>query len=50
MKQVIKIGEWKGGDLTLMLPASKASMKVGEGAVMLVQGGSRGPIVARVKI
>ncbi|OAL02458.1 DUF1223-domain-containing protein [Phaeosphaeriaceae sp. SRC1lsM3a] len=50
VKQVMKIGEWSGGDLTLPLPASKASMKHGEEAAVLVQAGAGGPIVAAVKV
>ncbi|KLP08821.1 uncharacterized protein LW94_2814 [Fusarium fujikuroi] len=47
---MLKIGKWTGGDVTLRLPASKNSMKPGENAVVLVQEGSGGPIVAVAKV
>ncbi|KAJ4050837.1 hypothetical protein NW761_005634 [Fusarium oxysporum] len=47
---VLKIGKWTGGDSTLPLPASKDSMKPGENAVVLVQEGAGGPIVAVAKV
>ncbi|KAF5696570.1 hypothetical protein FGLOB1_13427 [Fusarium globosum] len=47
---MLKIGKWTGGDVTLRLPASKDSMKPGENAVVLVQEGSGGPIVAVAKV
>jgi len=48
---VMKIGEWTGGNLTLPLPASRDSMKPGEEAVVVLQeGGAGGPIVAVAKI
>ena len=48
---VIKIGEWHGGDLTMPLPTPKSEMKPGQDAVVLVQqGGSGGPIIAVAKI
>ena len=50
VKQVMKIGEWHGGNLTLALPAPKMSMKHGEEAVVVVQAGLGGPIVASVKV
>ncbi|ORX88690.1 thioredoxin-like protein [Clohesyomyces aquaticus] len=49
-KQVRKIGEWKGGDLTMALPAPKSSMPQGEEAAVLVQADAGGPIVAAAKI
>ena len=50
VKNVMKIGEWQGGNMTLMLPAPKSAMKLGEGAVVLIQGGAGGSIVAAVKV
>ena len=50
VKDVMKIGEWQGGNLTLALPAPRSSMKHGEEAAVLVQGGAGGPIVAVVKV
>ncbi|KAH7112485.1 thioredoxin-like protein [Dendryphion nanum] len=50
VKDIIKIGEWHGGDLTLQLPVPKSSMQAHENAVVLVQAGSGGPIVAAVNI
>lgn len=50
MKNVMKIGEWRGGNINLMLPAPKSAMKHGQEAVVLVQGGAGGPIVAAVKV
>jgi hypothetical protein len=50
VKNVTKIGEWYGGNSSLMLPAPKSAMKHGEEAAVLVQGGSGGPIVAAVKV
>ncbi len=48
---VMKIGEWMGGDLTVALPASRDSMKHGENAVVVVQeGGAGGAIVAVAKV
>ncbi|KAM0430077.1 hypothetical protein ACHAPT_006083 [Fusarium lateritium] len=48
---MMKIGEWVGGDLTIPLPASRDSMKPGEEAVVVVQeGGAGGPIVAVAKV
>jgi hypothetical protein len=50
VKQVTKIGEWTGGNQVLALPTARGSMKAGEEAVVLVQDGSGGAIVAAVKI
>jgi hypothetical protein len=50
VRQVMKFGEWRGGNMTLALPAPKASMKHGEEAAVLVQAGAGGPIVAAVKV
>ncbi|KAF9781050.1 hypothetical protein IL306_014347 [Fusarium sp. DS 682] len=47
---VVKMGKWTGGDITLPLPASKDSMKPRENAVVLVQEGAGGPIVAVAKV
>ena len=48
---VMKIGEWAGGDYTVPLPGFRASMKPGENAVVVVQeGGAGGAIVAVAKV
>lgn len=50
VKQVMKFGEWNGGDMVLALPAPKSSMKHGEEAVVMVQASMGGPIIAAVKL
>lgn len=50
VRQLVKIGEWSGGDVTLALPVTKASMKQGDEAAVLLQAGAGGPIVAAVKV
>ncbi len=48
---VIKVGEWAGGDHTVALPAFRDSMEPGENAVVVVQeGGAGGAIVAVAKV
>ena len=48
---IVKIGEWNGGNVTVPLPASKSSMNPSDEAVVLVQqGGGGGPIVAATKL
>ncbi|KAH7109521.1 thioredoxin-like protein [Dactylonectria macrodidyma] len=47
---IIKIGQWTGGNLMVPLPSPKSSMKPGEDAAILVQQGPGGPIVAVAKV
>lgn len=47
---VIKLGEWQGGDMVLALPAARSSMQHGTEAVVFVQAGPGGPIIAANKI
>lgn len=48
---VIKIGEWRGGNITVPLPQPKSSMSAGqEAAVLVQQGGMGGVIVAATKV
>lgn len=47
---VMKIGEWTGGNLTIELPSPKSAMNPGQEAAVLVQQGMGGPIVAVAKI
>ncbi|KAK7430699.1 hypothetical protein QQZ08_002743 [Neonectria magnoliae] len=47
---IIKIGEWAGGNLVTPLPAPKSSMEPGQDAAILVQQGAGGPIIAVAKV
>ncbi|KAF7555102.1 hypothetical protein G7Z17_g2457 [Cylindrodendrum hubeiense] len=47
---VIRIGQWSGGDLTAPLPSPKSSMEPGQDAVILIQEGAGGQIVAVAKV
>jgi hypothetical protein len=47
---VMKIGEWAGGNLTLTLPSPKSSMNPAQEAAVFVQQGPGGAIVAVAKI
>lgn len=48
---VIKIGEWRGGDIEVQLPTARSAMRQDVEAVVIVQqGGAGGPIVAANKI
>lgn len=49
--EVIKIGEWTGGNQTWQLPVSRRSLNQNTGAVAFIQeGGAGGPIIAAAKI
>jgi hypothetical protein len=48
--EIVKIGEWIGGNLTIPLPTPKSSMRPGTEAAVLIQSGSGGPIVAVAKV
>ena len=47
IRELMKIGEWKGGISTLALPSMK---KDGYERVVFVQGGIGGPIIAASKL
>lgn len=49
-KDVIKIGEWNGGNLTVSLPDMSQMAHTGLDTVAIVQGGNGGPIVAAQKL
>lgn len=50
VKDVIKIGEWKGGNLTISLPDMSSMAGTGLNTVAIVQGVMGGPIVAAQKL
>ncbi|CAK7203132.1 hypothetical protein SEUCBS139899_005861 [Sporothrix eucalyptigena] len=50
VSSVAKIGQWQGGDLTVALPAPKSSFSRGIEAVVFLQEGAGGPIIAAAKI
>ena len=47
---VIKLGEWRGGDKTVSLPMARSAMQKGTEAVAFVQAGPGGPIIAATKV
>lgn len=47
---ITKVGEWQGGNLTLKLPMSKSELPPGTDAVVFLQEGPGGPIVAVTKV
>lgn len=50
VKEIIKIGEWVGGTTVVPLPSSPSSMAPGLRAVIMVQAGQGGPIVASARV
>ncbi|KAH8819335.1 thioredoxin-like protein [Xylogone sp. PMI_703] len=50
VKEIMKIGEWAGGTIVLPLPSSRSSMPHGMGAVVMLQAGQGGPIIASTKL
>ncbi|KAH7312974.1 thioredoxin-like protein [Rhexocercosporidium sp. MPI-PUGE-AT-0058] len=50
VKDVIRIGEWSGGNLTIDLPDMKTMVGTGLETVAIVQGANGGPIVAAQKL
>lgn len=50
VKDVIRIGEWTGGNLTLTLPDMSSMAETGLDTVAVVQGAMGGPIVAAQKL
>ncbi|KAI1119775.1 thioredoxin-like protein [Nemania abortiva] len=50
VRDIVKIGEWTGGNMIYELPASPAQMAPGTAAVAIVQEPLGGPIVAVTKI
>ncbi|KAI0132612.1 thioredoxin-like protein [Xylariales sp. AK1849] len=50
VKEIVKIGEWRGGDAVFALPLSPAQTEPGTAAVAVVQGPMGGPIVAVSKV
>jgi hypothetical protein len=50
VKDIIKIGEWTGGDAIYELPVGRSQMTPGIAAVAIVQEPLGGPIVAVSKI
>ncbi|RFU27311.1 hypothetical protein B7463_g9031, partial [Scytalidium lignicola] len=50
VKEIMKIGEWTGGTIVVPLPSSRSSMSPGLGAVVMLQAGQGGPIVASAKL
>ncbi|KAI0468484.1 thioredoxin-like protein [Xylaria cf. heliscus] len=50
VKDIVKIGEWSGGDMIYDLPVAPAQMAPGTAAVAIVQEPISGPIVAVTKI
>lgn len=49
-KDIVKIGEWHGGKLTIALPDMRQMIDAGFETVAIVQGGMGSPIVAAQKI
>ncbi|KAG4418855.1 hypothetical protein IFR04_007979 [Cadophora malorum] len=49
VKDIVKIGEWTGGNLTIDLPDMRAMHGTGLDTVAVVQGANGGPIVAAQK-
>ncbi|EPE06632.1 secreted protein [Ophiostoma piceae UAMH 11346] len=47
---VIKLGEWQGGDKTVSLPMARSAMQRDTKAVAFVQAGPGGPVIAATKI
>lgn len=47
---IVKVGQWQGGDLTVPLPVPKSAMVHGTEAVAFLQEGPGGPIIAATKI
>lgn len=51
VQNVMKVGEWTGGDVEVALPMARSAMQHGLDAVVLVQqGGAGGPIVGATKL
>ncbi|KAH6717101.1 thioredoxin-like protein [Leptodontidium sp. MPI-SDFR-AT-0119] len=50
VKDVIKIGEWNGGNLTIDLPDMSSMAETGLDTVAFIQGANCGPIVASQKL
>ncbi|PVH81132.1 hypothetical protein DL98DRAFT_548763 [Cadophora sp. DSE1049] len=50
VRDIVKIGEWMGGNLTIDLPDMRAMHGTGLDTVAIVQGANGGPIVAAQKI
>ena len=50
VKDIVKIGEWVGGDMIYELPMAPSQMTAGTAAVVIVQEPLGGPIVAVAKI
>lgn len=51
VQNVMKVGEWAGGDVEVALPTARSAMQHGLDAVVIVQlGGAGGPIVGATKL
>ncbi|KAJ8121370.1 hypothetical protein ONZ43_g2157 [Nemania bipapillata] len=50
VKDIVKIGDWTGGNMIYDLPVSPAQMALGTAAIAIVQEPLSGPIVAVTKI
>lgn len=50
VKEIIKIGDWTGGNLTIALPDMRQMIGTGLETVAIVQGSMGGPIVASQKV
>ena len=50
VKELTKVGEWRGGDLTVPLPTTQASLPQGHEAVVFLQVPAGGKIVAAAKL
>lgn len=50
VKEIIKIGEWTGGNIVVPLPVARSSMQPGLGAVVMVQAPLGGPVVGAQRL
>ncbi len=50
VKNLVKIGEWRGGTAVIPLPTARSAMPAGQEAVVIVQLPGGGPIVGAVKV
>jgi hypothetical protein len=48
--ELVRVGEWRGGNATLPLPMTKAQLPRGHEAVVFLQGPTGGKIVAAAKL
>ena len=50
VKEIIKIGEWHGGNLMIALPDMRQMIGTGLETLAIVHGGMGGPVVATQKV